>query len=24
MTEPGGWIPDEETVERANVTRFMA
>ena len=24
MTEPGGWTPDEETVERANVTRFMA
>ena len=24
MTEPGGWTPDEDTVERANVTRFMA
>jgi acetoacetyl-CoA synthetase len=24
MTEPGGWTPDEDTVERANLTRFMA
>ena len=24
MTEPGGWTPDEKTVERANLTRFMA
>ncbi len=24
MTGSGGWTPDEETVERANVTRFMA
>ncbi|RDH74722.1 acetoacetate--CoA ligase [Mycolicibacterium moriokaense] len=24
MTEPGGWEPDKETVDRANLTRFMA
>jgi acetoacetyl-CoA synthetase len=24
MTEPGGWTPDEDSVERANLTRFMA
>jgi acetoacetyl-CoA synthetase len=24
MTEPGGWAPDEDTVERANLTRFIA
>ena len=24
MTEPGGWTPDEDTVEHANLTRFMA
>ena len=24
MTEPGGWTPDDDTVERANLTRFMA
>src|ERR1700760_2758064 len=24
MAEPGGWTPDEETVEGANLTRFMA
>ena len=24
MTEPGGWTPDDDTVSRANLTRFMA
>ena len=24
MTEPGGWTPDDDTVEHANLTRFMA
>jgi acetoacetyl-CoA synthetase len=24
MTEPGGWTPDESTVENANLTRFIA
>ncbi|WP_082943915.1 acetoacetate--CoA ligase [Mycobacterium sp. 1274761.0] len=23
QTEPGGWTPDDETAERANLTRFM-
>src|SRR3979409_1946560 len=24
MTEPGGWVPDEATIEAANLTRFLA
>jgi acetoacetyl-CoA synthetase len=24
MTEPGGWTPDAETIERANIIRFLA
>ncbi|MCW2689780.1 MAG: acsA 1, partial [Mycobacterium sp.] len=24
MTEPGGWTPDAETIERANITGFLA
>ena len=24
MTEPGGWTPDQETIDNSNLTRFMA
>ena len=24
MTEAGGWTPDKDTVEHANITRFLA
>ena len=24
MTEPGGWTPDQDTIDNANLTRFIA